>query len=128
MPGILPPERVGGRYLVDGGAINVLPVDPAWSWEPDVVIAVNVLATPEHPMRLDSPYARAALRLSWWFANPFTAHVAFDIAMRAFEIALDRQRALAIGMTGPEVVLIRFRGRFDPSSMSIVWPDASSRS
>jgi Cu+-exporting ATPase len=85
--------------------MNVLPVDLAWSWEPDVVIAVNILSSPRQPARLESAYARLATGLGRLLPNPFTAHLAFEIVMRAVEVALDRQRALAIAMTGPEVLI-----------------------
>jgi NTE family protein len=105
VPGVLPPERMGGRYLVDGGVMNVLPVDLAWSWEPDIVIAVNIVASPRQTVSLDSRYARIATALGRVVPNPLTAHLAYEIAMRAVEVALDRQRALAIAMTGPEVLI-----------------------
>lgn len=105
MPGVLAPERLDDRYLVDGGVMNVLPVDLAWSWEPDVVIAVNILSSPRQPARLDSAYTRIVTRMGRILPNPLTAHLAFEITMRAVEIALDRQRALAIAMTGPEVLI-----------------------
>jgi NTE family protein len=105
VPGVLPPERMGGRCLVDGGVMNVLPVDLAWSWEPDIVIAVNIVASPRQTVRLDSRYARIATALGRIVPNPMTAHLAYEIAMRAVEVALDRQRALAIAMTGPEVLI-----------------------
>lgn len=105
VPGVLPPERLGGRYLVDGGVINVLPVDLAWSWEPAIVIAVNIVASPRQPVHLDSRYARIATALGRMVPNPLTAHLAYEIAMRAVEVALDRQRALAVAMTGPEVLI-----------------------
>jgi predicted acylesterase/phospholipase RssA/YHS domain-containing protein len=102
---VLPPEPLGGRSLVDGGVMNVLPVDLAWSLEPDVVIAVNIVASPRQTIRLDSHYARIATVLGRMVPNPLTAHLAYEIAMRAVEVALDRQRALAIAMTGPEVLI-----------------------
>lgn len=105
VPGVLPPEQIDGRALVDGGVMNVLPVDLAWAWVPDVVIAVNVLASPGSTPRLDSRYARAALRMGRWLPNSVTAHVAFDVVMRAFEIALERQRSLAFSMTNPDVLI-----------------------
>ena len=37
--------------------------------------------------------------------NPLTAFLAYEIAMRSVEIALDRQRAMAVAMTGPEVLI-----------------------
>ena len=105
VPGVLAPELLDGRYLVDGGVLNVLPVDLAWSWEPDVVVAVNILGSPRQTVRMDSTYARCAVALGRVLPNPLSAHLAFEIAMRAVEIALDRQRALAIAMTGPEVLI-----------------------
>jgi NTE family protein len=105
VPGVLLPEYLGGRFLIDGGVMNVLPVDLAWSWAPDVVIAVNVLPSPQRVARLDTGYARAAMRLGRLLPNPVTARFAFDVVMRAFEVALDRQRALAIGMTDPDVLI-----------------------
>jgi NTE family protein len=105
VPGVLPPERLDGRCLVDGGVMNVLPVDLAWSWEPEIVIAVNIVASPRRTVRLDSRYARIATALGRIAPNPLTAHLTYDTAMRAVEVALDRQRALAIAMTGPEVLI-----------------------
>jgi len=105
VPGILAPERILGRYLVDGAVMNVLPVDLAWSWGPDVVIAVNIRSSPRRVVRLDSRYAQAATKIGRVLPNPMTAHLAFEIVTRAVEVALDRQRALAIAMTGPEVLI-----------------------
>ncbi len=42
IPGIFVPARREGRYLVDGGILNHLPVDVARSMGADFVIAVNV--------------------------------------------------------------------------------------
>jgi YHS domain-containing protein len=66
---------------------------------------VNILSSPQRGIRLETHYARAALRIGRLVPNPITAHLAFEVVMRAFEVALDRQRALAIGMTGPEVLV-----------------------
>lgn len=105
MPGILAPEYLGGRYLIDGGVMNVLPVDLAWSREPDVVIAVNILTSPRQVTRLNPGHAPAATRVERLFPNLVTARLALEIVLRAVEVALDRQRALAIAMTGPEVLI-----------------------
>jgi NTE family protein len=37
VPGVVLPECIGGRFLIDWAVLNMLPVDLAWSWEPDVV-------------------------------------------------------------------------------------------
>ena len=105
IPGAIDPVRIDGRCLVDGGVTNILPVDLAWSADPDVVIAVNIRARPPQVPRFDSAYSRAAGRLGRLGPNPFTAYYAYAVAMRAVEIALDRQRAMAVAMTGPEVLI-----------------------
>ena len=105
IPGAIDPERIAGHCLVDGGVTNVLPVDLAWSSHPDVVIAVNILGQPSPSLRLDSAFCRAASRLGRIAPNPWTAYYSYGIAMRAVEIALNRQRAMAVAMTGPEVLI-----------------------
>jgi NTE family protein len=105
IPGALDPERIGDHCLMDGGVTNILPVDLAWSCDPHVVIAVNILAGPAPALKLDSAYCRAATRLGRIAPNPLTAYYSYGIAMRAVEIALNRQRAMAVAMTGPEVLV-----------------------
>ena len=105
VPGVFAPEQLDGRHLVDGGVTNVLPVDLALFWDPDVVIAVNIVTSPRRSLPLNSRYARIATALGRLVPNPMTAHLAYEVAMRAVEVALDRQRALAIAMTGPEVLI-----------------------
>lgn len=105
VPGVFVPERIGSYCLVDGGVTNMLPVDLAWACDPDVVIAVNIVASPPLTLRLDSRHARLATALGHLVPNPVTAYFAYEVAMRAVEIALDRQRAMAVAMTGPEVLI-----------------------
>jgi YHS domain-containing protein len=83
----------------------MLPVDLAWACDPDVVVAVNIVASPPPTLRLDSRFGRFASRLGSVVPNPFTAYLAYEVAMRSVEIALDRQRAMAVAMTGPEVLI-----------------------
>jgi len=42
LPGVLPPVSLDGRLLVDGGAVNNLPVDVAAEWGAEVVLGVLV--------------------------------------------------------------------------------------
>jgi NTE family protein len=44
IPGILPPHRLNGRLLVDGGWVDKVPVLPAFRLGADVVIAVDISA------------------------------------------------------------------------------------
>lgn len=106
VPGVLPAVRVESRWLVDGGLLNVLPVDVAWMAEPDIVIAVNVGATRARRMpQMGSKMTSLASRLGTLVQNVFTARVAFDMLVRAAEIVLDRQTMLAAAMTDREVLI-----------------------
>jgi NTE family protein len=44
IPGILPPVRINGRRLIDGGWVDKIPVLPAFRLGADVVIAVDITA------------------------------------------------------------------------------------
>jgi NTE family protein len=44
IPGILPPVRMNGRVLIDGGWVDKIPVLPAFKMGADVVIAVDISA------------------------------------------------------------------------------------
>jgi len=44
IPGILPPVKVNGRMLIDGGWVDKIPVLPAFKMGADVVIAVDITA------------------------------------------------------------------------------------
>ena len=44
IPGILPPVRVDGRVMVDGGWVDKVPILPAFRMGADVVIAVDISA------------------------------------------------------------------------------------
>lgn len=106
VPGVLPAVRAGGRWLVDGGLVNMLPVDVAWMVEPDVVIAVKVGAARARKMpELDWPLTALLSRLGSIVPNPGTAKLGFEMLVRAAEIVLDRQATLAAAMTGPEILI-----------------------
>ena len=42
LPGVFPPVRIGGRWLVDGALVNPVPVSAARAFGARVVIAVNL--------------------------------------------------------------------------------------
>ena len=106
VPGILPPVKIGDRWLVDGGLVNVLPVDVAWMSHTDVVIAVKVgpaggRRIPELDWRINALLSR----LGGVIPNPATVKVTFELLQRAVEIMLERQTTLAVAMTGPELLI-----------------------
>jgi NTE family protein len=45
LPGLVTPERVGGRWLVDGGLVNAVPVSLCRALGADTVIAVDLATT-----------------------------------------------------------------------------------
>lgn len=104
LPGVLPPERIGGCWLVDGGVTNALPVDVAWMVDPDFVIAVRVGGPGTRRMpQLAWGMTRMLSRLGRIVPNPATATISFEILSRAAEIVLEHQTALSAAMTDPEV-------------------------
>ncbi len=106
VPGVLPPVEIGGRWLVDGGLVNVLPVDVAWMTDPEIVVAVKVGAPRERPLpQLNWRLTNVLTRLGEALPNPATAKVTLEVLARAAEIMLDRQAALASAMTDPEVLI-----------------------
>jgi NTE family protein len=106
VPGVIAPVRLGGRWLVDGGIMNVLPVDVAWMSNADVVVGVKVGAARERKVpQLDWRVTSLLSRLGGIVPNPATAKVTFETLVRAAEIMLDRQTALAAAMTAPELLI-----------------------
>lgn len=106
VPGVMPPVEIGGRWLIDGGFVNILPVDVAWMATPDVVIAVSVGA-PRSGRIPELSWRSTALLAQWGggLPNPITAKVSFEVLVRTAEIILDRQFELATAMTGPELLI-----------------------
>lgn len=43
IPGLLPPVKIGNRYLVDGGIVNPTPIDVAMEMGADFIIAVDLM-------------------------------------------------------------------------------------
>ena len=106
VPGVMPPVDLGGRWLIDGGLVNILPVDVAWMAAPDVVVAVSVGA-PRSGRIPELSWRSTALAARWGgvLPNLVTAKVSFEVLVRTAEIMLDRQFELATAMTGPELLI-----------------------
>lgn len=106
VPGVLPPVEIGGRWLIDGGLVNLLPVDVAQMFDPGVIVAVKVGAQRSRTMpRLHE----GTETLTEWVArivpSPWSARRSFELLVRGAEIALDRQYTLAAAMVGPDVLV-----------------------
>ncbi len=106
VPGVLPPVKVGTRWLVDGALLNLIPVDVAAIADPDVVVAVKVGAARDRRMpQLNWRVTPWFSRLGGFVPNPATAKIALELLARAAEIVLDHQTALAEAMIGPELLI-----------------------
>lgn len=106
IPGVLPPVRRCGRWLVDGAVVNVLPVDVACMADPDAIVAVSVgTCQVERMPRLEWTVWKWVSRLGRLFPNPATARVAFEVLVRSSEIALDRTTSLTLAMAEPEILV-----------------------
>ena len=106
VPGVLAPVRLAGRWLVDGGLANVLPVDVAWAADPGVVVAVSVRGGRRRAVaRLGSPINALSARLGTIIPTPGGARLSFEVLVRAAEIALERQATLVAAMAGPELLV-----------------------
>lgn len=91
LPGVYPPVPAEGRYLVDGGVLNNLPVDVMAGIRPGKLIAVDVSQESALEFRNPLPIAVSGWRLLWRRLNPFRRgspdpSIA-DVLMRAGEMA-----------------------------------------
>jgi NTE family protein len=104
VPGVMPPEKIEGHWLIDGGIVSMVPVDSVWRVDPAVVVAVSVSARRARAMP-ELGWKRTSLlsRFGRLFPNPATARMSFEILVRASEIALAHSTVLSNAMAGPEL-------------------------
>jgi NTE family protein len=119
LPGVIAPVQVGGRWLIDGGVVNPVPVSAARALGADVVIAVNPNA--RFGMAFWDAEAAAETRLSAWLPKPppalpealrslwpEPAPVApsyVDLVSATIDIMTDRIRRSRLAGDAPEVLL-----------------------
>lgn len=53
VPGIFPPVKIGGRYMIDGGIVNPTPIDTIENMGADIIIGVDLIMKRE--IKLDNP-------------------------------------------------------------------------
>ena len=98
IPGLAPPQRQGGRLLVDGGILNNLPVDVLAATGEGPVIAVDVMRRPDAPDGDESSQALPGIM------ETLTRSTALGSSERA-----ERNRALAALTIVPQVQAIALR-------------------
>ena len=104
LPGIFPPQVMGGDRLVDGGAIDPVPVAPARKLYPCPVVAVALSPAP-------GEWAQAAI------SNPMANLPAFEVLsrlragqalhvfLRALEISSRSYTELRLNVDRPDVIV-----------------------
>jgi NTE family protein len=90
LPLFYPPAQIGGRYYVDGGVADPLPVRRAAERGADRIVAIDVGAGPVRDAKDTVAAGLVAIH-----------HRVFDI------MAWERKRALLDAWTGPELVYVR---------------------
>ena len=112
LPGILSPVKHQGRYLVDGGLLNNLPVDIIRSMTLEPVIAVDVAAPPDrkldfepnHPSMLENFSAVVTGK-----KNPlddlFKRGLTIELFMKAFDIPQKVLSEMRLSMQPPELMV-----------------------
>lgn len=106
-PGLFAPVRYKGRWLIDGGVVDPVPVEVARSMGADIVIAVNLnseLVSLKRCMHSqDAPAGMAAPPVK----NPFLRKLAVrhDMAEKARQAWISRQKKTAASVPGVWPVL-----------------------
>jgi len=106
LPGIFPPHPWEGRYLVDGGILDPVPVQAARRLAPQLPIVAVVLSSLDpHPVNyLDPPAFLDALPLLRQVARLKVAQ-AFNIFMHSIDISSRQLTALRLKVDHPEIII-----------------------
>lgn len=104
LPGIFPPQVMGGDRLVDGGAIDPVPVAPARRLSPGPVVAVALSPAPEDWAKAGGGSPLATLP-AFEVLSRLRAGQALHIFLRALEISARSFTELRLSVDRPEVVV-----------------------
>ena len=81
LPGVFEPVRHAGRYLLDGGVLNIVPVDVMREMTDAQIIAVDVTQSPKRTLELDDKSLREKV------TPPYrTTPLALDILKKAYAL------------------------------------------
>jgi NTE family protein len=130
LPGIFPPKRIGGRWLMDGALVNPLPISAARALGARLVIAVNLNADrgtiiQDHGPDAEDDARRAALasKRKWHgiFGAQRLMHRQFlgardrpglsTVMIEAFQIMQDRVTRARLAGDPPDVMISPRLGR-----------------
>ena len=107
LPGILPPRRIEGLELVDGGTLDPVPVAPARSLAPKLpvvaVVLTNQMGNPAHAWEIPLP-ENLPLRLIARVGKMRYGQ-ALDVFMRSFDIVTRAVTEYRLAVDKPDVII-----------------------
>jgi NTE family protein len=104
LPGIFPPQLMGEHRLIDGGALDPVPVAPVRRLHPAPVVAVALSPSPERWQETRSPNPLAALPVLGMLTR-LRPSQAFQVFMRTMEIVLRTYTEVRLQLDRPEVIV-----------------------
>lgn len=107
IPGIISTEKHDGRYLIDGGLLNNLPVDVINSMTNHPVLAVDVASPPNRHVPLEESRIDRAKNIIRGKKRPLV----FEMFMKAFDIPAAMLTDSRLALNPPEILV---RPRLDP--------------
>ncbi len=107
LPGIISPEKHDGRYLIDGGLLNNLPVDVVHSLSNAPVVAVDVASPPDRRIPVGEPLLKRTKYVLKGKTRPLT----FELFMKAFDIPAAMLTEARLALNPPDVLI---RPQLDP--------------
>jgi NTE family protein len=109
IPGILPPMKVEGRWLIDGALVNPVPVSLARALGADLVIAVDVNADRLSSTQGDEDKMDLGQRDRWdlrgYFARDAGGHSPFGVLARTLQIVQTRITRTRLGEDPPDFAI-----------------------
>ena len=108
VPGIISPEKVGDRYLIDGGLLNNLPVDVIHSLAEAPVVAVDVSPPANRSIPLEDSLLDRAKNVVRGENRPLV----FELFIKAFDIPAAMLTETRLALNPPDLLI---RPRLDPN-------------
>lgn len=110
LPGILSPVNYRGRFLVDGGLLNNLPVDVIRTMTLEPVIAVDVSAPPNRALEFNKPSLaeRVDAVISGKrkpFSDLFKRGLTIELFMKAFDVPQKVITDMRLSLQPPDLLI-----------------------
>lgn len=101
IPGIISPEVLGERYLIDGGLLNNLPVDVIRAMTNAPVLAVDVASPPNRHIPIEDSLLDRTKEVIKGKKRPLP----FEMFMKAFDIPAAMLTESRLALNPPEVLV-----------------------